>query len=114
MAKLSDAEKEAWLAHAARWRVSGLSLKAYCAQENLKPTTFKSWCYRPANSAVQSAVDAGDLRMLPVKVLSSPPIANSLDEHAIVITHDRGWKVRLPVQLGADFVVQVLRGVVLC
>ena len=112
MEKVHDAAKaKEWLSHAERWRASGLSLNAYCAQNGLKYTTLKYWCYRSSSAAQRDVSGAGDLRIVPVQVSSSTDARSQFDSHAIVIMHERGWRAVLPARLGADFVAEVLRGV---
>ncbi len=64
----------------AKWRRSGLSARAYAAQEGLKASTLSWWSWK-----LQRDGEEEELALLPVEVLD--------DEGAPTAKYDEGWEL---------------------
>ena len=99
------------------WRASGLTRKAYCRREGIKPSTLDYW--RPliaegapltvtlAEEKLAKAVVADErITLVPVKVIDTPR-KSTLE--MLTLKSPAGWQVQLPAQANPNWLITVLR-----
>ncbi|MDF0607171.1 hypothetical protein HZU77_016255 [Neisseriaceae bacterium TC5R-5] len=85
-----------WTEHSRQWRSSGLTQKAYCAQENLALKTFEYW-HRQVLATQKSR--KGFAPKVTLAAVSVPP-DNAVITTGILLYSPGGWRVDLPAQIG--------------
>lgn len=103
-----DAAKEKfWRVAFVRHQDSGLSIKEFCARENLNTNTFQYWKKEIANRDEACALKRQPKQvLLPVKVLDAEPLPAEFIE---IRTAD-GVTIRVPLSCRADVVGGLVAG----
>ena len=91
-----------WTEQIGHWQRSGLSQRAYCAQQGLKHPTFDYWRRRIRGSDSDASVQhiqkpAPRLTLLPVRVNSK---ANA---DALILHSPTSWRLAIPAIVSADW-----------
>jgi transposase len=77
MARHRDSAKErSWRLHFARWRSSGLSVRAYCQAQGLSEPSFYAWrrllSERPSDATAARGLEATTPAFIPVRLIDEP------------------------------------------
>ena len=99
-----------WTEQIRHWQRSGLSQRAYCAQQGLKHPTFDYWRRRIRGDDSNASVPltqkpATRLTLIPVRVNSK---ANA---DALILHSPSGWRLSVPAIVSADWLAGLLRRV---
>lgn len=96
-----------WSAAIAEWRVSGLSAEEFCRRRGLVRTTFQWWRWRLSREGVEQPA-ASMPELLPVRVVSSAPLAEEESAAMLELELSSGARVRVPEGFDARTVAGVL------
>lgn len=96
--EMADMERtDLWKERIAQWRNSGLSQRAFAANQGYSQRQLNYWVRRLAGPVVQPA-------LLPVSIAASVSAAP-----AVSLRSPSGWTVTLPPALPASWVAALLR-----
>jgi hypothetical protein len=107
--KRDQTKRQQWQQHIAQWQQSALSQRAFCVSAGLKFATFDYW--RRALIAEQSVENKPSqsqqpgIQLLPLQV--TPAGSGSM---GLVLRCPQGWELRLPPEVKADWLSDLLRG----
>ena len=107
--KRDQTKRQQWQQHIAQWQQSALSQRAFCVSAGLKFATFDYW--RRALIAEQSVENKPSqsqqpgIQLLPLQV--TPAGSGSM---GLVLRSPQGWELRLPPDVKADWLSDLLRG----
>jgi|GEM_PF-1530385 len=94
--------EEQWRVRVARWRESGLPMRAFALQDGYRLHQLSYWVHRLSTPAMPSTAPAPTL--LPVQVARSA--GEALE---VRLRSPSGWTVLLPAELSARWVAELLR-----
>lgn len=93
--------RQEWHAHVERWRASGLSRNAYCAQHGLKLHCLVYWIKQ---NSQQSSIT-------PALTLVRASVATSLAQQStLVLECPNGSRLQLPSNTSPEWLAALLRG----
>ena len=95
---------EQWKRHVERWRASGLTQAQYSARQRINRHTLAHWSWRLQRDASKDSAPT----LIPLRVVG--PVAT---DEAIELRCGE-WRLRLPRDVGAEWVAALLRAVAAC
>lgn len=95
----NEDRQKVWEERVAQWRASGLSKRAYAIEQGFPIRQVGYWVRRLARV---SSVP----RLLPVRVA---PAAAAVLPLAISLRNERGWTLRLPADVPANWLAELMR-----
>jgi hypothetical protein len=98
----TGSRREFWARHVAAWRASGLSQKAYCAREGLRPSTLGWWRWKLGEGERPERPRALAPRLVPVRLQAAGSAGFELH-----LVGER--RLHIPNDFDQDALVRLLR-----